>query len=129
MGNNGGTIYVGVTENNNPISSEYDDKQKKVDSPIASVQNHIIYGIKLNSKQRYKLKTTIIDDILGGFTPQIVHLLNNFDLKFIPVVSQNGTIVPRHFVIKITVVAPILGLNGEQLQFTTSSGYAHVIDF
>ena len=159
--NNGGTIYVGITDkscnkqenddideymhghnnsnsftkksddsnNNDDDNKEENNRKKSSNSPRESVQNHIIYGIKLNSKMRYSLKSTITDEILGGFEPQIPHLMNNFALKFVPVVSQNGQIIPRHFVIKMTIVAPILGMNGEKLQFRTKDGFAHVLEF
>ena len=95
----------------------------------SSVQHHTIQGIELNSKDRVDLKHCIEQDILQGFTPQIPQLSENFDVKFIPVVSQNGHIVAQYFVIKITVIAPIFDADNERIQFRTKDGYAHVIDF
>jgi len=136
---NGGHIFVGVTgkKRKKTTMDLGGGHHKKSGSLIFNKKNiqetlnedNIIKGIKLSSQDRHDLRTRIINDILKGFTPQIPHLVNNFDLKYIPVVSRNGQIMPNHFVMKITVIAPILGLNGETLTFRTKDGFSHVIDF
>eukprot|EP01084_Bolivina_argentea_P113828 202788_1 len=148
--NEGGTIYVGVNEleledneelhKGHPKAGSFSLTRKKmmkhkhnkasVKAKIPlSIRSRIICGIELSSKMRFELKHRIVDEIVKGFTPQVPRLLNNFFLKFIPVVSQEGKLVQSVFVIKVSVFAPILGDNGEKLSFRTKDGYSYIVDF